>query len=136
MSLGKLFYSQQKNYQNIGRKTKMTLCWKYLDPSLNNCEVLTQWDFVILYPTLTYIHSNLNTLSNFLEANQCIDGNMCNKKPGNLVTNFHNTVGEANLYVRFGYSPLEIWNHNQGNVSGSMNADPINMIHTHQQSTE
>ena len=81
MSLGKLFYSQQKNYQNIGRKTKMNLCWKYLDPSLNNCEVLTQWDFVILYPTLTYIHSNLNTLSNFLEDNQCIDGNMWNKKP-------------------------------------------------------
>ena len=58
----------------------MTFCWKYSDHSLNNCEGLTQWDFVTLGKTLTYTTSNLNNLSNCLESNQCIDGNRCNNK--------------------------------------------------------
>ena len=40
--------------------------------------------------------------------------------------------GEENTYVRFGYGSLKICNRTQGQVSGSMNADPINMIHTGQ----
>ena len=35
----------------------------------------------------------------------------------------------------FGYGPLEICNHTWGQVSGSINDDPINTIHTIQQST-
>ena len=49
---------------------------------------------------------------------------------------FHNPEGESNMYVRFGYGPLKICNHTQGKVSGSMNAKPINIIHTNQQSTK
>ena len=39
------------------------------------------------------------------------------------------------MYVQFGYRPLTIWDHTQGQVSGSMNADQINMIQKSQQST-
>ena len=54
-------------------------------------------------------------------------------KTSTLSTNFHNPVGEANPYVQFRYIPLTILNHTGGQVSGSMNADPIDMIHTIQQ---
>ena len=37
------------------------------------------------------------------------------------------------MYVRFGYTPLEIFNHTQEQVPLSMNDDPINMIRTSQQ---
>ena len=57
-------------------------------------------------------------------------------KNGTLDTAFHKPEGEENLYVQFGYVPLKICKHTQGKVSGSMNADPINMIHTSQQSTK
>ena len=57
-------------------------------------------------------------------------------KTSTLATNFHNPVGGSNPYVRFGYGPLAICYHTQGQVSGSINADPINMIHTIKQSTE
>ena len=39
---------------------------------------------------------------------------------------FHKAVGESNPYVWFGYGPYTIFNHKQGQVSGSMNADTIN----------
>ena len=39
---------------------------------------------------------------------------------GTLVTNFINPVGEANLYVRFGYVPHTVFYHTQGQVSVSM----------------
>ena len=57
-------------------------------------------------------------------------------KTGTLATNFNKPAGEANPYVRFGYGPLTIFNHTWGKVSGSMNADPINMIHKSQKQTK
>ena len=53
-----------------------------------------------------------------------------------LVTTFHKPAGKENPYVWFGYGPLTICYHTQGKVSGSMNANPINKIHTSQQSTK
>ena len=57
-------------------------------------------------------------------------------KTGTLATTLHKPARGANPYVRFGYAPLIIWNHTQGQVSVSMNADLINKIHTSQQSTQ
>ena len=57
-------------------------------------------------------------------------------KPVNLANTFHKPVGEANIYVRFGYVQMKFCNHTQVQVSGSMNADPINILHTSQQSTK
>ena len=74
------FINNQKNYQNINKKKKMTSCWKYLDHSLNNCEGLTQWAFVPLETTLTQKTYNLNNLRNCLELNQCIDYDSYNHK--------------------------------------------------------
>ena len=85
---------------------------------------------VTLYPTLNYATANLNNLRNFLGTNQFIDGNRCNHKTGALTANFHKPAGEENLYVQFGYVPQKKFNHIQGQVSGLMNADTINMIHT------
>ena len=47
--------------------------------------------------------------------------------------NLHKPVEEENLYVQFGYGPKKIFNIIRGEVSGSMNADTGNMIHTSQQ---
>ena len=56
-------------------------------------------------------------------------------KSGTLATTFHKLAwGEGGPYVQFGYVPLTISNHIQGQVSGSINSDPVNMIHTSQQS--
>ena len=55
-------------------------------------------------------------------------------KTGTLVTTFHKPAGEENPYVWFGYVPLTIFNHIPVQVSGSMNSNPVNMIHTSQQS--
>ena len=57
-------------------------------------------------------------------------------KTGTLTTTFHTPVGKANLYVRFGCGPLEIFKYTRGQVSGSMNTYPINMINTSQKSTK
>ena len=57
-------------------------------------------------------------------------------KTGTLATNFQKYAGEANPYVWFGCVPLTILNNTRGQVSVSMNADTINMIHTSQQSTK
>ena len=57
-------------------------------------------------------------------------------KTGTLTTPFHKPEGEANMYIQFGYGPMMIFNHTWGQVSGSINADPINMIHTCQKSTK
>ena len=45
-------------------------------------------------------------------------------------------MGEANRYIQFGYNPLTILYHTQGQVSGLMKADPINMIQKSQQSAK
>ena len=55
-------------------------------------------------------------------------------KSRTLATTLHKPTGEENLYVQFGYVPLTIFNHNQGQISGLMNSDPMNMIKTSQQS--
>ena len=54
-------------------------------------------------------------------------------KPVTHAINFQQPVRIANPYVQFGYTPLKIFNHNQGQVSGSINTDTINMIHITQQ---
>ena len=56
-------------------------------------------------------------------------------KTGTLVPTFEKPIEESYTYLRFGYDPLKIYNHNCGQVTGSMNADSINMIHRSQQST-
>ena len=56
-------------------------------------------------------------------------------KTRSLATTFIIPAEEAKPYVRFGYGPLTIFNHTQGQFSGSMNDDPINTIHTIQQYT-
>ena len=53
-----------------------------------------------------------------------------------LTTTLHKPAGEENPYVRFGYGALTICNYTRGQVSVSMNNDPINMIHTNQKSTK
>ena len=53
-------------------------------------------------------------------------------KTGTLATTLHKPLGGANMYVRFVYGPLTICNHTLGQFSGSMNNDPINIIHTSQ----
>ena len=49
---------------------------------------------------------------------------------------FQKPVGGANLYIWCGYIQYTICNHIQRQVSVSTNSDPINMIHTNQQSTK
>ena len=57
-------------------------------------------------------------------------------KTDTIKTTFHKHVGEKNTCDRFGYGQLKICNQNQGHVSGSMKAYPMNMIQTSQQSTK
>ena len=57
-------------------------------------------------------------------------------KNSTLATTFHKPAGEENPCFRFGYSPQKNFNHTQEKVSVSMKTDPINMIHTSQQSTK
>ena len=80
--------------------------------------------------------SPVTNLRNFLEDNTCIDYNnyLKNKHPRHDLT--QTWVGVGGPYVQFGYGLLKIWCHNQGQVSVLMNADPINMIPTSQQSTK
>ena len=49
---------------------------------------------------------------------------------------FHKPAEEANPYIHFGYVPLTIFKRTRGNVSGSTDDDPINMIYISQQSTK
>ena len=52
------------------------------------------------------------------------------KKPGTLATTLQKPAEEANIYVQFGYGLLKICNTNQLQVSGYMNADPMNITQT------
>ena len=45
---------------------------------------------------------------------------------GTLATTFPKSAGEENVYVRFVYIPQTILHHTRGQVSVSMNIDPIN----------
>ena len=58
----------------------MTFIWKHLYHQQKNYEGLNQWAFVPLGKTLTYTTSNLNSLQNSLESNQCIDCDELNHK--------------------------------------------------------
>ena len=92
-----------------------------------------------IYPlgnTLTYTTANLKNLMNWLEDNQCIDYDKWKKKLSSSPQPSTNLRGEENPYAHIVYSPLTIWNHNRGQVSGSMNADPINMIQKIQKPTK
>ena len=62
------------------QQKKMSSCWKDLDHSLNNFEGLNLWSFVTIGPTLTCTTPNYNNLRIYLEANQCIDYDMCNNR--------------------------------------------------------
>ena len=55
-------------------------------------------------------------------------------KPHNqtLATTFHKNTGEENLYVEFEYGPHTNFKHTRKQVSGSMNADPVNGINKSQ----
>ena len=53
------------------------------------------------------------------------DGNYA-RPNGTLATTFIKPAGEVNLYVLFGYGPQTILYNNQGKLSGSKKADPIN----------
>ena len=54
-------------------------------------------------------------------------------KNDTLTMTLHRPAEEANPYERFGYGRLKICNNTGVQVSGSMNSDPINMLHTSQQ---
>ena len=58
------------------------------------------------------------------------------KKTGTVSTILHKTSEGENMYARFGYVPMKICNHIRGKVSGSINAYPINIIHTSKKSTK
>ena len=118
------------------KEKKITFCWKALDHSLNNFEELTQWAFFPLglhLPTqlqtwMTLVNA-LKSIIVFIETDEIT-------KTSTLTTTFHKPAGGANIYVRFGYSPLKHCSHTRGKVSGSMNSYPIDMMHTIQQSTK
>ena len=61
------------------------------------------------------------------QSKQSIEANNSEHPTGTLAMTFHRTVGETNMYVWFGYIPQTICNNTQGQVSGSMNADQINV---------
>ena len=61
------------------------------------------------------------------QENQSIDAKKSEHPDGNLTTTFHKSAGEANPYVWFEYGPHKICNHTWGKVSGSMDADLINV---------
>ena len=105
---------------------------KYLDHSQNICEGLTQWKFP---PLGRHLPTQLQTWITWATALKPINVLMTTgeiTKTVTLTTDFHKYSGESNQHVRFGYIPLPIWLHNLGQVSVSINADPINMMHTSQ----
>ena len=53
-----------------------------------------------------------------------------------LVMVFCKPAEGANPYIQFGYGPLNIFNHTRGQFLGSLDADPINMIHANQKLTK
>ena len=54
-------------------------------------------------------------------------------KTSTLTTTSHKPLEEENPYVWFGYKPMKHCNQTRGKVLVSINADPINIIHTSQQ---
>ena len=81
-------------------------------------------------------HQKMSNLRKCLESNQCIYCKSCNHKNRHRRQDLPQTCRGGGLYVRIGYGPLNICNQTQGHVSGSINSDIINMIHTSQKSTK
>ena len=85
-----------------------------------NYKELTKWAFVTLGPTLTYTTKSFKNLRKFLEANQCIDGNRLNHKNRHPIQDLPKPTEEENMYVRFIYGQLTIFNHTRVKVSGKL----------------
>ena len=60
------------------------------------------------------------------QPKKSIEANKSEHPTGTLATTFQKPSGEANPYVCFGYIPHTIWDHTRGQVSVSMNDNPIN----------
>ena len=91
------------------------------------------------WPCSQHLPTQLQTWINWGTALKTINALIVKgaiKKPSTLATTFRNPAGKENMYVRFLYIPLTILNHTRRQVSVSMNADPINMIHISQQPTK
>ena len=65
--------------------------------------------FINQFPT---IHQNIQTRGTSLKPINVLIATGDITKTGTLVTTLHKPAGESNLYVRFGYVPLTISNHN------------------------
>ena len=73
----------------------------------------------------TYRQTTLNPINAFMVTGAIT-------KTVTLATTSHKPMGGLNKYVWFVYGPLTVCNHTQEKVSGSMNFDQLNMIHTNQ----
>ena len=89
-------------------------------------ELISETYFEIWLSDKIYKKIIILTWYSFLAHSQSIDDDKCNHTTFTLHVAFLNILGEANSYIRFRYSPQTIFYHNQGQVSGSMNSDPIN----------
>ena len=92
------------DYKNKTKYTNMKIKERNLIYNTKNYKQWTQWSFVPLGPTLTYTCENLNNLRKYLEANQCVDGNMCNNKNQHPFHNLPQTCGGRKLVC-----PVCIW---------------------------
>ena len=119
------------SYKNKQLFTNMKIKQTNLRYNTKHIQGINPMDLgVHCYPFSQNLHTQLKTLNpiNVLMATGAIT------KTVTLAMIFHNTSGGGNMCVRFGYGPLTIYNHIQRHISGSMNAYPINMICTIQQS--
>ena len=91
-----------------------------------------QWAFLNLETTLTYKIQLWITWGTYLKPINVLIEIGATTKPATLTTNFHKHVGKATTYVWFWYGPPEIWNCTQGQFSGSMYYNKINVVHTSQ----
>ena len=95
--------------------------------TVKNCKRWTQWVLVPLGPTLLIWLTYSQSISWWWKVQS---------QNFTLVTTFHKPAGKENMYVQFVYGPYTILNHTQGQVSGSMNADPVNSEYTGKYSTK
>ena len=97
------------------------------------------WNFLFTKPFIQHLPTKLQTWLTRGTALKPINVLMKTgtiTKTGTIDTTFHKPAGEANMYVRFGYSPLKVFYHTQGQVSWPLNYYPMNMIQKSQQSTK
>ena len=72
------------------------------------------------------IYFNLQSLLSLLDKNLSMTDVYYEGPTGTLAKTFLNPVGWANTYVQSGCSQQTIFYNTQGQVSGSINADPTN----------